>query len=148
MLKDAGHPFTSSIFHHPTWYTSYCCILWCWRVYYTKHFGFRRSRVFNADTENEFIMLRLGSTCLELFGAGADSASQMGGEQPVGFKHLAFEVPDLDAAVAALDADGIATEKTIDCSSVVEGLRVCFFNDPDGNRLELMQGYQDQFPQE
>ena len=113
--------------------------------FYTKHFGFRRSRVFNAGTPNEFIMLRLGSTCLELFSAQSDSASQTGGEQSVGFKHLAFEVPDLDAAVAALGADGIQTEKIIDCSSVVEGLRVCFFNDPDGNRVELMQGYQDQF---
>lgn len=33
----------------------------------------------------------------------------------------------------------------IDCAKVVEGLRGCFFNDPDGNILELMQGYQDQF---
>ena len=113
--------------------------------FYTKHFGFRRSRVFNAGTPNEFIMLRLGSTCLELFSAKPDSAAQTGGEQPVGFKHLAFEVDDLDAAVAALAADGVQTEKIIDCSSVVEGLRVCFFNDPDGNRVELMQGYQDQF---
>jgi hypothetical protein len=28
---------------------------------------------------------------------------------------------------------------------VVKGMKVCFFNDPEGNRLELMEGYQDQF---
>jgi glyoxylase I family protein len=114
-------------------------------AFYTKHFGFRRSRVFNAGTPHEFLMLRLGSTCLELFSAGPEAASAAAGEQPVGFKHIAFEVPDLDKAVAALKADGIQTDAIIDCSSLVQGLRVCFFNDREGNRTELMQGYVDQF---
>ncbi len=113
--------------------------------FYTKHFGFRRSRVFNADTPNEFIMLRLESTCLELFSAKGDGNGHMGKEQLVGFKHLAFEVPDLEEAIEGLQRDGIQTDDIIDCAAVVEGLRICFFNDPDGNRLELMQGYQDQF---
>ena len=111
-------------------------------AFYTRHFGFRRSRVFNPDTPNEFIMLRLGATCLELFSA---SESAEAGEQNVGFKHLAFEVPDIEAAVEKLNADGIETDEIIDCSGIVPGLRVCFFNDPDGNRIELMQGYEDQF---
>lgn len=113
--------------------------------FYTKHFGFRRARVFNAGTPDEFIMLRTGAACVELFQAPASAGSARGGEQPVGFKHLAFEVPDMEAAVAALKADGIQTDPIIDCSGLVKGLRVCFFNDPDGNRLELMQGWQDQF---
>jgi glyoxylase I family protein len=110
--------------------------------FYTSHFGFRRSRVFNAGTPNEFVMLRLGATCLELFTADEPAT---GCEQPVGFKHLAFEVPDIHVAIGKLHADGVETDPIIDCSSVVSGLRVCFFNDPDGNRIELMQGYQDQF---
>ena len=108
---------------------------------FTKHFGFRRARVFNAGTTDEFIMLRLGSTCLELFSACDSGAA---GEQSVGFKHLAFEVPDLEAAISNLHVDGVATEPIIDCASIVPGLRVCFFTDPEGNRIELMQGYQDQ----
>ena len=113
--------------------------------FYVKHFGFRRCRVFNADTPNEFVMLRLGPVCLELFPAQGDTSSLPVGEQSVGFIHLAFEVPDLDAAVAGLQADGIHTDKIIDCSATVEGLHICFFNDPDGNRVELMQGYKDEF---
>lgn len=115
--------------------------------FYTKHFGFRRSRVFNAGTPNEFVMLRLGTVRLELFSAGPGAKAQRGGEQPVGFKHLAFEVPDLEAAVAALKKDGIQPEAIIDCAPAVPGLRVCFFDDPDGNRLELMQGYRDESSQ-
>lgn len=111
--------------------------------FFTKHFGFRRSRVFNAGTPNEFIMLRVGSTCLELF--SADDSAETAGEQKVGFKHIAFEVEDIEKAVATLHEDGIETDEIIDCSSILKGLKVCFFNDADGNRIELMQGYQDQF---
>ena len=110
-------------------------------AFYAKHFGFRRARVLNAGRDDEFVMLRSGSTCVELFSAAADQAS--GGEQAVGFKHLALEVADLPAAVAALKADGIQTDPVIDCSDIVAGMRVCFFNDPEGNRLELIEGYQD-----
>jgi len=111
-------------------------------AFYSKHFGFRRSRVFNAGRPDEFVMLRLGGTCIELFSVKAAPGAR-GGEQPVGFRHLAFEVPDLDAALAGLTADGIKVGDVIDCSSMLDGLRVCFFNDPEGNVLELMQGYRD-----
>ena len=111
--------------------------------FYTKHFGFRRSRVFNPDTPGEFVMLRLGSTCIELFQASEHKAKAC--QQPVGFQHLALEVSNLEKVIKQLKVDGIKTEEIIDCSSIVKGMKICFFNDPDGNRLELMQGYQDQF---
>jgi len=110
--------------------------------FYTTHFGFARARVFNPGAPGEFVMIRRDETCLELF-ASAD-ASQRGGEQAVGFKHLAFEVDDLDAMVAALVADGVAVEGIIDCAEHVPGMRVCFFNDPEGNRIELVEGYRDE----
>ena len=111
-------------------------------AFYTRHFGFKRVRTFNAGTPNEFFILRLGSACLELFSAQDPEAKA--GEQPVGFKHLAFEVPNLEKAIAALNEDGITTENIIDCSKVHPGMRVCFFNDFDGNRIELMEGYADE----
>lgn len=112
--------------------------------FYTRHFGFRRARVFNAGTPGEFYLLRLGGTCLELFSAPAGNESIMAGPQPVGFHHLAFEVDDIEAAVTRLETEGVQTEGIIDCSSVIPGMKVCFFHDPEGNRIELMQGYEDQ----
>jgi len=111
--------------------------------FYTKLLGFRRARVFNAGTPDEFVMLRLGSTCIELFQAKGLPASAQASEQPLGFKHMAFEVPDIEAKVAEVSAAGIETQSIIDCSSVVPGLRICFFRDPEGNLLELMQGWSD-----
>jgi len=112
--------------------------------FYGRCLGFRRSRVFQAGTPGEYVMLRLGATCLELFPATASGGREgAGGEQAVGFKHLAFEVDDLDEAVTALRDGGVRTGEIIDCSAVVEGLRICFLDDPEGNCLELMQGYTD-----
>ncbi len=115
--------------------------------FYARHFGFGRVRTFNAGKPNEFVMLRRGGTCLELFPCGEDAEGARGGSRPVGFAHLAFEVEDIDAAVAALKADGIETGDIIDCSGIVEGFRVSFLDDPEGNRLELMQGYVDDVPE-
>ena len=113
--------------------------------FYTRHFGFRRARIFAAGTPNEFVMLRLGAACIELFQAAPENVALSGSEQPVGFAHLAFEVPDLEASVAALRADRIEPDPIIDCDAEVSGMRVVFFNDIDGNRLELMEGYKDEF---
>lgn len=110
-------------------------------AFYAKHFGFRSARVFNAGKTDEFVMLRLGATCLELFGTNATGT---GGEQAVGFKHLAFEVPKLEPAIAALSADGIAVDRIMELPHLAPGLRICFFKDPDGNILELMEGWQDE----
>jgi glyoxylase I family protein len=114
-------------------------------AFYTRHFGFKRSRTFNRGKPNEFFMLKLGSIRLELFPTDpAKSTGHQGGEQPVGFKHLAFNVPKLEPVLEGLKADGIVPDPIIDASKHVPGLRIVFFRDPEGHILELMEGYQDE----
>jgi glyoxylase I family protein len=88
-------------------------------------------------------MLRLEDTCMELFQAGPGAREAAGGEQAVGFKHIAFEVPDVQAKADELAAAGFEMGRVIDCSHQSPGLAVCFFKDPEGNVLELMQCWQD-----
>ena len=76
--------------------------------------------------------------------SGAPAGQAQGGEQLVGFKHLAFDVPKLELVIAALRADGIEVDPIIDMGHVVPGFRIVFFRDPEGNILELMEGYQDE----
>ncbi len=108
----------------------------------TRFFGFRRVRVFNAGRPDEFVMLRLGDSCIELFSAPAGAAPVAA--SPTGFQHLAFEVYDIDAKVQELREAGYATQDIIDCSDAAPGLRVCFFKDADGNTIELMQNWTDE----
>jgi len=112
--------------------------------FYTDHFGFKRARVFMRDTPNEFVMLRLGNACIELFSTPPESHDKKGGEQPIGFKHFAFEVDDIEKKVKEFHDAGVETQDIIDCSKVAPGLTVCFLNDPEGNIIELMQGWQDE----
>ena len=115
-------------------------------AFYANHFGFRRVRTFRAGRPDEFVMLRSGSVCLELFPAPSAQGSQPGGEPALGFRHMAFQVDDLNRAVKGLNDDGVRTEEIMDLSDLAAGLKICFFHDPEGNRIEIMEGYQDEQP--
>jgi len=111
-------------------------------AFYTKHFGFKRSRTFNAGQPNEFFMLKLGAVRLEFFSADpAKAAGQKGGEQTVGFKHLAFDVENIDTMTTGLKADGADLDSIMDFGG---GIRLLFFRDPEGNIVELMENYKDE----
>jgi len=121
----------------------------CWdlagqEAFYTRQFGFKRSRTFHRGMPNEFFLLKLGSVRLELFSSDREkSAGMQGGEQPIGFKHLAFDVPKLEPVIEALQAEGIEVDKIVAVESI-PGLRIAFFRDPEGNIIELMEGYRDE----
>jgi glyoxylase I family protein len=118
-------------------------------AFYTKHLGFKRSRTFNRGKPDEFFMLKLGSVRLEMFQTDrAKTAALKGGEQPIGFKHLAFEVAKLEPILDTLRADGIVADAIIDVGGIVPGFRIVFFRDPEGNIIELMEGYRDEAPAE
>jgi glyoxylase I family protein len=113
--------------------------------FYTKHFGFKRSRTFNKGTPGEFIMLKLGAMRLELFPTDSLKVSDASaGEQAIGFKHLAFDVPKLEPVIEALKEDGVICDAIIDASKVTPGLRIVFFRDLEGNIIELMENYLDE----
>jgi glyoxylase I family protein len=122
-----------------------CSDLAAQEAFYTKLFGFKRSRTFHRGEPNEFFMLKLGSMRLELFPTDrAKTVAMQGGEQPIGFKHLAFDVPKLEPILEALQAEGIEPDPIIDVGHVAPGARIVFFRDPEGNILELMEGYRDE----
>ena len=111
--------------------------------FYTQYLGFKRTRVFKHGEPDEFVMLRSGETCLELFTSEAPAEAR-GGEQAIGFRHLAFLVEDLDAKVTELADAGFEMGEIRDAGHLAPNLRICFFNDPEGNILELMNSYSDQ----
>ena len=123
---------------------------YCWNIaaqeaFYTKHFGFKRSRTFKRGEPGEFFLMKLGLVRLEFFSAKRDKAAGMkGGEQPVGFRHLAFDVPKLEPVLEALKADGIEHDPIMEVPQVAPGCRIAFFRDPEGNVIELMENYRDE----
>jgi glyoxylase I family protein len=112
--------------------------------FYIKHFGFKRCRTINRGQPNEFFLLKLGSMRLEFFTGGNVVNDSRGGEQPLGYKHLAFEVPKLEPVLEALIADGIDTDPIREVPQLAPGARIVFVRDPEGNIIELMEGYRDE----
>jgi glyoxylase I family protein len=113
--------------------------------FYTKHFGFKRSRTFHRGTPGEFIMLKLGGTRLELFPTDMLKVGNANaGEQAIGFKHLALDVPKLEPLIESLKSDGVTCDPIIECGQIAPGMRIVFFRDLEGNIIELMEGYVDE----
>jgi len=109
--------------------------------FYTKHFGFKRVWTFNQGQVNEFFLIRLGDCRLEFFSAPEGTPGEVhGGEQTIGMRHLAFGVDKLEPIIEGLKEDGIITDPIISIDSV-PGLRICFFRDPEGNILEMMEDW-------
>lgn len=110
--------------------------------FYSKHFGFKRIWTFNEGQADEFLMLRSGACCLELFPAQASTSKEArGGEQGIGLKHLAFSVDKIETTLEALKAEGITSTTGIIDKLPIPGLRISFFNDHEGNILELMENW-------
>ena len=111
--------------------------------YLTKPFGMMEliSRVRALLRRAEFgrerrETLRCGDIELELFGRPG-SPARVTQPEACGLRHLAFRVPDLDEAVRALAARGIACEPVR--TDEFTGKRMTFFADPDGLPLEIRE---------
>lgn len=114
--------------------------------WYTRHFGFTRGRVY-APGEGQVVMIQAGGVYLELFSSTEERpAPKVEGAGPdySGFRHLAFLVDDLDAKLAEMGDDARLTLGPLDMSQFIEGMRVAWIADPEGNIVELNQGYVDE----
>lgn len=103
--------------------------------FYVNKLGFQViSEVYREERSDYILNLRLGECYLELF-VEKDPPARVSNPEACGLRHLAFAVPDIDEAVRALQAQGIATEPVR--TDPYTGTRMTFFHDPDGLPLEL-----------
>ncbi len=98
--------------------------------FYTETLGFPVTRRWD---DVSIIFIDIGSTTIELI--GRDNAPAPNSE-PGAFNHLALHVEDVDAAYAELVAKGVRIRSA---PGNFKDVRVCFFFDPDGNVLELVE---------
>jgi|GEM_PF-67913 len=114
--------------------------------FYTGYFGFRRARVIPLG-ETQIVFLRNGAVLLELFKSEGESpVVEIHGDGPhyPGVRHLAFKVDDVDAKLAELGAAARVTLGPLDFDAFIPGWRTVWVADPEGNIVEISQGYVDQ----
>jgi catechol 2,3-dioxygenase-like lactoylglutathione lyase family enzyme len=84
------------------------------------------------------VVLDLVTATLELRAGGSADSTWVPDDLQLGFRHLGFKVDRLDARAEALkDADVPFHLDPLDAEG---GVRICFFYDPDGTLLELVEG--------
>jgi glyoxylase I family protein len=127
--------------------------------WYTKHFGFTRRRLYLSTPEIPLpsqeqgglavagVIIGNGGVSLELLPATSESpvppADKDGPAYPA-YRHFAFSVDDLDAKLAEMGDDAKITLGPVDMGAFIEGMRVAWISDPEGNIVELNQGYEDE----
>ena len=92
-------------------------------------------------------MIQAGGVYLELFPSKEKPPAPKAGEagqEFSGFRHFAFLVDDLDAKLAEMGDDTRVTLGPLDMSQYIDGMRVAWVADPEGNIIELNQGYRDE----
>ncbi|HLI60085.1 MAG TPA: VOC family protein [Solirubrobacteraceae bacterium] len=100
--------------------------------------GFERRGQLNFDSAyNVYLGLPGGGDVLEL-------TVNVGREEPYdlgdGYNHMALVVDDLDALLAEIAPHGIVPEQAPYAPGGRSEYRICFITDPDGYRIELIDG--------
>lgn len=114
--------------------------------FYTTHFGFERARVIPLG-DDQIVFIKSGDVYLELFRAeGEAPAPPVGSDGPhyPGWRHIAFQVDDVDATLAAMGDEARITQGPLDFDAFIPGWRTVWVADPDGNIVEISQGYVDE----
>ena len=97
----------------------------------------RRGRLQFEGAHNIYLGLPRDGDTLELtVNEGHDESYDLGS----GYGHVALEVEDLDGLLARLAEQGVAPERAPYAPGGREELRICFLQDPDGYRIELIDG--------
>lgn len=113
--------------------------------WYSNMLGFKVTKDLAMGQGGKLRILENGNERIELVHQpGAKPAEQKGFPPSAGIQgyvQLAMEVPDLDAARAALTAKGAAPTGITPIPPL--GIRVFFMRDPEGNLVELVQKLKD-----
>jgi len=111
--------------------------------FYTRYFGFRRTRVY-APGPDQVVIISSGNLSFELFKATEISPlppPEKSGYEFAGWRHVCFAVDDLDAKLKELGDYAKPTLGPSDMGQFIPGMMVCWLADPEGNIFELNQGY-------
>jgi glyoxylase I family protein len=114
--------------------------------FYANYFGFKRARVIELG-DAQIIFVKSGSTYLELFQSKGESPLvPFTGDGPAfpGLRHIAFQVESVDKKLAEMGANAHITLGPLDFNDFIPGWRSVWVADPDGNIVEISQGFSDQ----
>ncbi len=115
--------------------------------FYSDHFGFRRARVVPLGDGNQIVFLKNENAYLELFKATEERPvphATADGPWYSDWRHMAFKVPSVDAVLSELGAEARISLGPFDFDAFIPGWRTVWITDPEGNVVEISQGFVDE----
>jgi catechol 2,3-dioxygenase-like lactoylglutathione lyase family enzyme len=110
------------------------------RAFYTETLGLP---IVGGFPGQSIIFIGAGGMAIEI----EEETGPAAGTHRAGWNHLAWEVADVDAACAELSARGVPFPiAPQDFPPETPTMRVAFFEDPDGNLIELIQPLAGRYP--
>ena len=113
--------------------------------WYTKHFGFERKRVY-LPGPGQVVVIGNGGVAFELFPAEGEAPRRVARRTARRSRACAPRVPRRRPRREAR-RDGRRRQVTLgplDMGDFIAGMRVAWISDPEGNIVELNQGYEDE----
>lgn len=117
--------------------------------FYSKYFGFKRARVAPLPDGDQIVFLKMADCAfyLELFQAKEESPvppPTNDGPQYPAVRQLAFKVDSVDAKLSEMGDDAKITLGPMNFDDYIPGWRTVWLADPDGNIVEISEGFVDQ----
>lgn len=115
--------------------------------FYSKYFGFRRTRTIALGEGKELFFLKNDDNFyFEVFPMDEDRPvpfSEGDGPHYPGLRHIAFTVDDVDAKLKEMGSDAVVTLGPLLFDNFTKGWKTVWIKDPEGNIVEISQGYKD-----
>ncbi|HCJ67169.1 MAG TPA: glyoxalase [Elusimicrobia bacterium] len=115
--------------------------------FYSRHFGFKQARSIPIGKTKIVFLRNDKGVYLELFEADKERPlPQEEGDGPhyQAIRHLAFSVKDVDGKLAEMGKDAVVTLGPLTFDDFIKGWKTVWVKDPDGNIVEITQGYKDE----
>ncbi len=115
--------------------------------FYTQYFGFNRARVIPIGGGEQIVFIKNGSFYLEIFRSSGDSPlppPEKDGYTFQGIRHFAFQVDNVDASLAKMGSHAHISLGPLSFDDFIPGWRTVWVADPEGNIVEISQGFVDQ----
>ena len=117
--------------------------------FYSQYFGFKRARVAKLPDGDQIVFLKMADCAfyLELFKAKETAPCPPpinDGPQYPGVRQLAFKVDSVDDKLAEMGDAAKITLGPFNFDNYIPGWRTVWIADPDGNIVEISQGFTDE----
>lgn len=114
--------------------------------WYIENFGFKRARLIPLGDDNQIIFIKNNENVyLEIFKTEEKSPiadPEKDGYPFKGIRHIAFQVEDVDKTLARIKDANISLGP-LGFDDFIPGWKTIWIKDPDGNIVEISQGFKD-----